>query len=767
MKAVFYILFGGLFTYAVSLALGGILFRLLAIRLRRGEEKLLAFVTGSAILSGIVFLLCCTRLARKGAFLVIGIAAIAGAIRMGVHRARGEPLPAIPKRWKWVLGVVFAVFGFLYLSNAMAPEMSPDGAAYHLVWLRYYYRAHGFVRIPWNMYANITQGIELLFLFAYSFGKHSAATLIHFGYLVTLPWLMIAYARRVGITAAGIAGALFVFVSPVVGMDGSSAYVDVALAVILFALFYLLQIWDEERDAKLLIPIGILMGFSFAVKYTALLAVPYVLGFLLWKLRRRGQPWLRPLAAVLGIAAVFIVPWLIKNWIWMQNPVTPFANSLFPNPYIHIAFEEEYRRYQQIYTLTSYKQIPWELTVSGYLLCGLFGPLYLLTPLCFLSLRNRIGRQLVLAGAIFALPYLTNIGTRFLIPCAPFISIALAMALSFRASRESTPNDAVAPAVSPPVHSKQWVKPVFLKEWLLIALVLIHSVASWPNMIELYASQYAWRIVKAPFREALRIIPEDTFLRHNFPGYVYDRIIDEKVPPDGKVFSFGQPAESYVNRQILVKYLSAPNEVLGDIMWTPLYPDLQPGVVVDYNFARRTATKLRIVKTKDMQTESWNASEVHLYDQGNELPRAPQWRLTAKPNPWEIQLAFDNSPVTRWRSWQPARPGMYIEIDFGRAQTVDSVRIELQPDWRDPDMRIDILDESGKWTTVTDKWERHLQPMTVNLRRAASEELKARGIRYLLVGYDDIGSEDLQQHPQFWGIHLLADAGYSRLYYIE
>ena len=736
MKAVVYILFGFLFTCATSLALGGLLFRLLAIRLRRGEEKLLAFVTGSAILSGVIFLLCCTGLARKGVFLAIGLIAIAAAIRMGVHRAQGEPLPAIPRRWRWVLGAVFTVFTFLYLSNAMAPEMSPDGAAYHLVFLRYYYRAHGFVRIPWNMYANITQGIELLFLFAYSFGRHSAATLVHFAYLVTLPWLMIAYGRRFGIINAGIAGALFVFVSPVVGMDGTSAYVDLALAAVLFALFYLLQIWDAERDAKLLIPIGVLMGFSFAVKYTAVVAIPYVLGFLFWKLRRTRQPWFKPIAVVSAIAAIFIFPWLIKNWMWMQNPVTPFANALFPNPYIHIAFENEYRRYQQIYTLTSYKQIPWELTVSGNLLGGLLGPLFLLTPLSLFALKKPAGRALLLAGAIFALPYLTNIGTRFLIPCAPFFSIALAMVIM------------------------SW-------DWVLIALVLTHAVASWPNIVELYSSQYAWRILKAPFREALRIIPEDTFLRRNFPGYVYDRLIDEKVPPDGKVFSFGQPAESYVNRQILVKYLSAPNEVLGDTMWTPLYPDLQPGVVVDYHFPRRSALKLRIVKTKDMENESWNASEVRVYDAGKELPRAPGWRLTAKPNPWEIQLAFDNSPVTRWRSWQPARPGMYIEIDFGKPQTVDSVRIELQPDWRDPDMRIDIQDQGGRWVAVTDKWERSLQPINVNLRRAACEELKARGILYLLIGYDDIGSEDFQQHPQFWGIHMLADAGFTRLYYIE
>ncbi len=68
------------------------------------------------------------------------------------------------------------------------------------------------------------------------------------------------------VTVAGIAGALICFASPVFGKDGSSAYVDVALAAVVFALFYLLQIWDASRDSKLLVPIGILAGFSFATK---------------------------------------------------------------------------------------------------------------------------------------------------------------------------------------------------------------------------------------------------------------------------------------------------------------------------------------------------------------------------------------------------------------------------------------------------------------------------------------------------------------------
>ena len=67
---------------------------------------------------------------------------------------------------------------------------------------------------------------------------------------------------------------MLVFLSPVAGIDGVSAYNDVALAATAFAMFYLLEIWREENGFaekdRLLIPIGLLAGFCFAISTRAL-----------------------------------------------------------------------------------------------------------------------------------------------------------------------------------------------------------------------------------------------------------------------------------------------------------------------------------------------------------------------------------------------------------------------------------------------------------------------------------------------------------------
>ena len=180
------ILFGAAFTTVVSLALGTMLLRALRARLYQQEERVLAFVIGSACLSLVVFLFCAAGIARKSVFLICGLAILAAAFRLGVHRPAGERFLPLPPFLRWLFVVVFTPFFVLYFFNAMAPEMSPDGTGYHLSLVARYLRDHGFERLTTNMYGNLSQGMEMLFLFAFAFGRHSAAALTHFSFLLAL-----------------------------------------------------------------------------------------------------------------------------------------------------------------------------------------------------------------------------------------------------------------------------------------------------------------------------------------------------------------------------------------------------------------------------------------------------------------------------------------------------------------------------------------------------------------------------------------------------
>ena len=159
--------------------------------------------------------------------------------------------------------------------------------------------------------------------------------------------------------------------------------------------------------------------------------------------------------------------------------------------------------------------------------------------------------------------------------------------------------------------------------------------------------------------------------------------------------------------------------------------------------------------------------EMRIFDGSSELPRDPGWRLTAHPNPWEVQLAFDNSPVTRWRSWQPASPGMYVEVDFPRPQRASSVIVESSYDKVNSEIALEGMGTDGKWTTVSDHPVISAHPIRSSLRMAATAELKARGIQYVWVRAGDPRADDFFRYPAAWGLSVAGQAKDGRLYRIQ
>ena len=397
---------------------------------------------------------------------------------MGPGRTGGCLLCRPP--WKLLFAAPFAIYAILYLSNSLAPELSPDGQTYHLGLVYRYFREHGFHRLTTSIYSNLSLGIEMLFLFAFAFGRHSAAATVHCCYLLALPVLMLSYARRIGRPRAGVCAAMLAYLSPVAGIDGSSAYNDVALGTTGFALFYLLEVWrakSDETSDRLLIPIGLLAGFCFAIKITGFVAALYAAAVILMRKRPAA---LIPVAAA---AAMISLPWLIKDWLWLGNPVSPLLNRVFPNPWVHVQFEDALRTYFRHYELTSFRPWFWSVTTGGEL-GGQIGPMFLLAPLGLLALRSNAGRQCLLAALFFLIPYPQNIGARFLIPALPFV--ALAMAFAFEIS-----------------------------QGVLVVVIAAAAALGWPRAIDRYrAPGGGWQLEHIPWQAALRIVPQDVFFEH-------------------------------------------------------------------------------------------------------------------------------------------------------------------------------------------------------------------------------------------------------------
>ena len=252
----------------------------------------------------------------------------------------------------------------------------------------------------------------------------------------------------------------------------------------------------------------------------------------------------------------------------------------------------------------------------------------------------------------------------------------------------------------------------------------------------------------------MRIIPQERYLRENFVGYDQARMVDEKVPKGEPVLAFMGVPDAYTSREILVGYQGAFNETTADMLNIGWVEGYQPRILETFKFPEKTIQHLR-VSAVNHPAQQWSVHELRFFHRGVELPRRPEWRLRAWPNPWDVQLAFDNSPATRWRSWQPAAPGMYLDTDFGRVVQIDEVRLETSYDSRYVQVQVEGLPQAPIVSSIE-------PPQSI--RHVASAEMSRRGIHYLLLHETDPAADDIRDDPEGWGFTEIA-AGYGvRLY---
>jgi hypothetical protein len=737
-------LFGAVCTVAACYAAGSLVIDRLRATLRRDEHIPLAFLVGAACLHLAVFTILALHLAYWPvlAALLAGtiVAALTTGSWRGAHTQSGKAVAPLSRTLKVLSGSCAGLFAIVYLANAWAPEVSPDGAGYHLGLVVRELRVHGFEPIPTDLYAMLSAGVEMLFVPAFAIGRHSAAALVHLAFAIALGLAMLAYGRRLGKPWAGAAGALLTFASPIVGATGSTAYVDVATAAIVFGAFYWTEIWDQHRDEphalRLLAPVGLLAGYAFAAKYTAFPIAIYALGFVAWKSKR-----IRPVLLVAFCALLMAGPWIARDWIWYQNPMAPFGDSIFRNPYVHVIFEHDYTEFLRRYNMPSLSALPLEATIHGQYIFGIIGPAFLLLPVALLALRYRAGRRLLLAGALVFSTYFANIGARFLIPSLPFFSLALGLALA-----EVVP--------------------------LLAVLMLFHAAASWPPVLNRYVNPACWRLMRFPYKAALRITPPEDFLRENSRGYTIARMIEAKVPGREPVLSMDGVPDSYTTHEILVSFQSAGTQSLADTVNMGWAQDSQPGGGQTFRFPERKARRMRVLQIGHAEPpHQWNVHELRFFDQGHELKRRLDWRLQAWPNPWEVQLAFDNTPVTRWRSGEVASPGMYLDVDFGREESIDEVGLVTSYDFGETQLELQSMNTSsassnpaGEWEKVADNPQGRYLPVPKEIRRMATYEMHARGVHYLLIRDSNFGAKDFADDPDKWGLKKIGREDDASLY---
>jgi hypothetical protein len=253
------------------------------------------------------------------------------------------------------------------------------------------------------------------------------------------------------------------------------------------------------------------------------------------------------------------------------------------------------------------------------------------------------------------------------------------------------------------------------------------------------------------------------------PNYRAARFVERTVPPGEKVLAFGGVADAYTSREVLVDYEGALNEQLSDILSAAWDEIARPSRALEFRFPEHALRRIRVVQTTaaPKADEQWSVHEFRIYHRSAEIPRSAEWRLRAFPNPWGVPFAFDNSEVTRWRSWETAAPGMFIDVEFPGEIRADEVRIETSTDNPDLRLRLEEMDGSGRWRAIGGAPAELTLTPEVSLRRAAAYELRAHGVGYLLVRDGDAGAKFYVEDPGSWNFTAIAREEGATIFKVE
>ncbi|HTT61919.1 MAG TPA: glycosyltransferase family 39 protein [Bryobacteraceae bacterium] len=727
MPVLLAILFGAFFTLAVAWMLGNICLHRLPV------PPALTLALGAAVESTLVFLLLLGRVGHRATFIALGAVCLALFWWKGRGAARLTGEPATPRADTFsrrLAGVVLAFYAALYLINALAPELEPDARMYHLGLTSEYVRLGGF---PYRIgfHEMLPQGLEMLFVPAFAFGRHSAARLVHCAFLLATVPLMLGIGRRLKLPdIATLAAAVLYFCAPVTGITGTSAYTDAGEVFFTLATFYALLIWRDARDVRYLAAAGVTAGFCYAIKFPGALVPILAVAFVVTV--QRGVR-VRDLALLTGTAAAMAAPWILRSAIMTGNPAAPLFNRLFPNPYFHPTMERAMAAALASSNGVPRWRIPYELIVGGAF-AGTMGPVFFALPLGLLALRRRAGRLCWLAAALLTLPWFWNTGARFLMPALPFLAIALAMAL---------PRVAL---------------------WVCIA---VQAVGCWPQIFAIYHPAYTWRLERIPWRAALRIQSEPDYLLSVLPAYSVARLVHDNTKPGERIFSLISVPEAYTDREVLEFWNSAQADRLLDTLSMAVSPNnLLYDVRADWTPRLLSGLRIRVPRAAPVE---WQIHEIQLFNGSAELVGNPQWELLAWPNVWELPLAFDGNRATHWRTWEPIQSGMYVEADFGAAHRLNAaVMISPTPFYGLP------FEFYGR---QPDGW--HLlsgrpavtQRTLGDVRMSATRAVLAAGYRYILAenskeGNGMVGAA-LAAHEGEWGLQKTAEAGPVVLFRIQ
>ncbi|MCI0602148.1 glycosyltransferase family 39 protein [bacterium] len=236
--------------------------------------------------------------------------------------------------WNALGAGILLLFLAAQLPFVVAPEISTDAIAYHLLIPKTYLQQGEVYHLPLFVEAYYPSLAEYNYLPLLVLSNEIVCKTFHFWITIAVLVLLGHMVKRAHPENNTMLAPAFFLSMPVTAIHMGWAWNDFLYTlIILLSLYFLISYHaSEKKQARDLLIAGILAGLGSWMKYTFVLffftsLLLLLLGWWRWRWNVRHYP-----CFFLGVGVLSLF-WMFQNWMFTENPFYPFLNKIFQSPY--------------------------------------------------------------------------------------------------------------------------------------------------------------------------------------------------------------------------------------------------------------------------------------------------------------------------------------------------------------------------------------------------------------------------------------------------
>jgi len=585
-------------------AIGGNILRVCGVQLLNGLER---FVFSESLGFAFVYLsitaLSFFNLANKySAYSILLLPVIYEAVKRVFRAGKGEEAKSpefkisdyLNGPLDYIVSGLLLLILFFNLAAALNPEVFYDTLLYHLGVPNQYKLNSGFAYLPYNLFSNMPLAHGMIYLFGLILKDEIIPKLFNYFASVLIVLSIMAFGLRFFSFRTGLwAAAVFYSIFHVV-MCAWQAGTEMFLTLFTFLSFYMVLLHDGN-EKKYLTLSGIFSGMAIAVKYTGAYAIFVNLVILLFKHRRITLRYVKEAALLSLVSFAMFSPWLIKNYMYVKNPVYPFATNIFG-----LDGNSDANGLKAFITdsgppntdkLKNWFMLPFNTNVGKVGNNEYFTPVFLaILPFVWLLVRNRTEvykLSFLYFGIFYLLWSCSTTIIRYFMPGLTVGAILVARALTEG-------------------------KADFFKK-IVLAAIIFSAYTSFHAAANFFYHRGTWRVF-------FGYQPKNEFLSNaaiSYPSGYYDMAdwINKNTGTGSKVLLFGDARTLYYERKLVSNSVYDKNALFEylakaadeDELYNVLKKDSIDYIAVNIAEAIRTMREYKYFKTSEKQTGLYNS----------------------------------------------------------------------------------------------------------------------------------------------------------------